>query len=200
MTDSAEKPNIFDDTLHDDKCFARLICQNEKLSNVDFRGCAFENCSFVGTLFETCRFEDCTFNSCDLSIAKFNNTAFIDVQFDNSKLVGIDWTNTNKLFMKFNFSKCKIDGSTFYRLDLTGIKITDCTAKDADFAEANLSKAKLNSTDFSSTIFEGTNLSKADFSNAKNYNINLTRNYVKKATFTLPEAVSLLNNFDIVVK
>ena len=45
-----------------------------------------------------------------------------------------------------------------------------------------------------------TNLSSADFSGAQNYQIDANENTIKKAIFSLPEALSLLSTFDIKIQ
>ena len=105
-----------------------------------------------------------------------------------------------QLQLKIGFSKCRLDSSVFFGLNLTSVQMINCVAKDVDFTEANLTKAKLNCTDLSSSTFAHTNLTYADLSYAKNYSIDPNCNTLKKTIFTLPEAVSLLNTFDIILK
>ncbi|MBS0627616.1 MAG: pentapeptide repeat-containing protein, partial [Verrucomicrobia bacterium] len=54
-------------------------------------------------------------------------------------------------------------------------------------------------TDLLGTIFHNSDLSKADFSGSENYEIDVRLNKVKKARFSLPEALGLLRGFDIEV-
>jgi len=63
--------------------------------------------------------------------------------------------------------------SIFMGLDLHGILIYECQARDVDFQEANLSNADLRFTDFSNSAFKKTNLKGADFTNAVNYYIDV---------------------------
>jgi len=68
-----------------------------------------------------------------------------------------------------------------------------------DFREADLAKTNFDGTDLSESLFLNTNLSKADFSGAKNYAISPEKNTLKGAKFSLPEAMSLLFNLDLVL-
>ncbi|GAH27414.1 unnamed protein product, partial [marine sediment metagenome] len=52
-------------------------------------------------------------------------------------------------------------------------------------------------TDFTKSLFIHTNLTKADFTESINYNIDPNQNEIKNAKFSFPEVVSLLNHFDI---
>jgi hypothetical protein len=51
-----------------------------------------------------------------------------------------------------------------------------------------------------SSFFLDTNLSYADFSKAVNYVIDPRANRLKKTVFSMPEAMSLLSAFDIILK
>lgn len=85
-------------------------------------------------------------------------------------------------------------------LNLKGIKIVECVAREVNFSDTNLTKADLRSTDFSGSRFINTDLTSADFSNATNYSINPAHNKLKKTKFTLPEAMSLLYGLDIILE
>jgi len=59
--------------------------------------------------------------------------------------------------------------------------------------------ANFDEVDLTGTIFHNSDLSKADFSNASNYDIDPKTNKIKKAKFSLPEALQLLRGFDITI-
>jgi uncharacterized protein YjbI with pentapeptide repeats len=80
------------------------------------------------------------------------------------------------------------------------MEMVQCTAHEVDFTRTNLTRANLIETDFLGSRFADTNLSYADLSKATNYSIHPTVNRLKKTVFSLPEAVSLLSAFDIVLK
>ena len=54
--------------------------------------------------------------------------------------------------------------------------------------------------DFERSRFSKTNLSGADFRGARNYYIDVRNNNVKKARFALPEAMSLLGSFEVIIE
>jgi len=82
---------------------------------------------------------------------------------------------------------------------LRGIHIEYCVAHEVDLAEADLADGDFRGTDFLNSKFLHTNLTKANFTDARNYTINPISTTVKKAKFSLPEAISLLRAFDIVI-
>lgn len=82
-------------------------------------------------------------------------------------------------------------------MDLRKSLMHNCVAREADFAETNFSEAKLCGTDLTAARFANTNLTKADLRQAKNYSIRPDSNKIKKAKFSLPEAMLLLYGLDI---
>nr|WP_240762387.1 pentapeptide repeat-containing protein [Paenibacillus thalictri] len=132
------------------------------------------------------------------------DSQFSQVRFSECKLVGINWTEA--IWPKISipgalaFEECTLNHSTFIGLELQQCVIRKCMAKNVDFREANFTKADLSSTDFSESVFGETNLTSADFSYSRNYQIDPSGNRITKATFMLPEAVSLLYCMDIQLK
>jgi uncharacterized protein YjbI with pentapeptide repeats len=76
----------------------------------------------------------------------------------------------------------------------------ECQLKEADFTEANLSKADCSFSDFLGARFINTNLTRANFTNATNYSIHPHGNKLCKTKFSLPEVLSLLDVFDIIIE
>jgi len=194
---------IISSSQYNDQTFDGLTQSNEFVNLCSFYECRFTNSSFAETNFQNCRFVQCEFDSCDLSLTQFPFCVFSGVQFKDSRLIGIDWTradwNTSSLGKPMMFYKCNISHSTFIGLKLNSISIAGCTAHDVDFREADLSETNFDGTDLSESLFLNTNLSKADFSDARNYGIPPRKNALKGAKFSLPEAMSLLFNLDIVL-
>ena len=96
-----------------------------------------------------------------------------------------------------SFTKCIINDSSFFGLNLPEIRIEECKAHDVDFREADINSAILDHTDFSHSLFNNTNLSSASFIESTNYDIDINFNNVRKAKFTRYEAVRLLESLDL---
>jgi fluoroquinolone resistance protein len=190
---------LFADAYYEDYCFTGIACQGIELHEVEFFRCRFERCQFLESVFCRCCFEQCTFVRCDLSVTKPSESRFTGVRFLKSKLLGVDWTLANKP-ATLAFHGCNVNHSTFQRLALPKLELVECVAREVDFTGANLTKADFTRTDLLGSRFMETNLSGTDFSHAINYAIDPTANRLKKAIFTLPEALSLLSAFDIVLK
>lgn len=82
-------------------------------------------------------------------------------------------------------------------LSLREMSMIDCKAHDVDFRDADLTQADFSQSDFTNSLFNQTLLAEANFTDAINYNINVFENNVKRAKFSLPEAMSLLQYLDI---
>ena len=182
--------------------FKAIVYQGEEISN-EFLDCTFTDCSLREVLFKNCRFHDCVFSHCDLSLANFEGSSFQNTRFEKSKVIGVNWTLASwpKFLLKspIHFYECVLDYSTFIGLSLQGIRIVGCRAKDVDFSEADLAETEFSNTDLSESRFRQTNLTSANFEEATGYTIDVNQNDVSKARFSLPEAVSLLRQLDIVL-
>jgi len=193
----------FSQIEYTDHTFKRVNYSGKQIERRVFDACTFNACVFTETTFSNCTFRACAFHDCDLRLAKLTGSTFTDTKFEQTKLTGINWTTTNwskgGLFTPVHFTDCDISYDGFVGLDMTKIQIVRCVAKEADFAEANLTQANCTYTDFEGSRFLHTNLTEADFTDATGYAIVASLNTLKKAKFSLPEAIRLLYGLDIVV-
>lgn len=181
--------------------FKEINFCNQKIEKVEFDNCTFIGCNFSDSEFIKCKFLDCTFKECNLSLIKVNQSKFFDVLFEDSKLVGINWTMAAwpsiNLSNTLKFHRCNINDSSFLDLFLKEIVILESKAHDVDFRGADCSQADFSYTAFNGSLFVNTNLTEANFEGAENYSINVFTNVIKKAKFSLPEAINLLQSLDI---
>lgn len=181
------------------KQFVRVIINDVTIKDKEFEECLFDRCSFVECNFTACRFLNCQFKDCVLSAIKPTDSSFMEVKFSDSKIIGFDWTKAKSIrFLQFN--KCQLDYSNFGFLTLPNTKMIKCIVHEADFTEADLTASDFEGTDFEKSRFFKTNLTKTNFKKAINYLIDINVNTLKKAHFSLPEAVSLLRSLDISVE
>jgi fluoroquinolone resistance protein len=188
---------------YEDQTFQGLLMGGESLRDCLFTDCKFLKSRLADIDFESCSFHNCKFQSCDLSLMRVNNSSFVSTSFTDCKMIGINWTDAywpkGRLLATLHFEGCSINHSVLAGLILPRIRITQCVAWEVDFTEADLSEADCQSTDFAKSRFYNTNLSGANFSGATNYTIAPNYNKIKGAKFSLPEAMSLLYNLDIVL-
>jgi fluoroquinolone resistance protein len=192
---------MLDEINYLDKTFERLDLSSKIIENKIFENCCFKRCNFDQAILLNCKFIDCEFTHCSLNNIKPTNTLFSKVAFHASKLMGIHWPHAKwpqiKLFSPIHFYECNISHSSFFGLNLSEINMQSCKANDIDFREADLSNGSFVDTDFYQSLFVQTNLSSADFSGAVNYNIDMNLNHLKKAIFSFPDVINLLQNFEI---
>ena len=190
-------------TRYNDQAFIELYLDGIQFDACEFIDSTFTACSFVETIFNKCRFVNCEFKGCDFSLSRVPRCSFINSSFGETKLIGINWAQADwsmiDLGKPVQFNNCALNHSTFIGLDLNGLQVLDCNAVNVDFREADLSHANFSGSDLSESLFIHTNLSEADFSHARNYVIDPGHNNLKNAKFSLPEAMSLLYNMDIIL-
>jgi len=180
--------------------YENLDLSSKEFTNIEFDECIFKKCDLSNSSFRNCIFTGCSFYNCDLSLIKVVNSKISDISFVDCKIIGVDWTKASwdSLIKKpIKFKTSVINSSSFYGLELEGMKIKECEAIDVDFRETNLNEADFTCTDFKNSIFFNTNLAKVDFSYAKNFNIDIKNNILKGALFSRYEAINLLNSIGI---
>ncbi len=186
------------DSYFKDK-FEKLGVNGESFEDKEFEECKFFNCSFVNVRFIRCKFVGCTFESSILSAMDATDTNFVDVSFKNSKVIGTDWTKAQRLQGIF-FEGSQVNYSNFRLLKIPNTKMISCEAKEVDFTGTDLSDSQMTDCDFESTIFSQTNLTKSDLRLSKNYFIDPRFNTIKKAKFSMPEAMTLLRGLDVEIE
>jgi fluoroquinolone resistance protein len=189
---------IQSDAEYVDRSFDSIDLKQVLISQSEFQSCDFNRCDLSQSVFADCRFDDCTFQSCDLSLVKFKSVHFRNSTFVGSKLVGIDWTGVSKTF-SVDFRDCVLNFANFSVMNLKKRKIVNCIAHEVSFAESNMTECDCTMTDFAGSTFSKTNLTKADFSDARNYRIDVRTNTIDKMKLSLPEALTLLETLGIVI-
>lgn len=191
----------FDQHAYDDAHFRQLELAGAAIDGIRFRDCRFTRCNFSEATLAHCRFSDCEFADCNLSLAKLAGSGFAGVGFTDCKLVGIDWTRAHwpsvQLPGALAFTRCALNDSSFFGLDLRALAMVDCRAIDVDFSEARCEDADFSRSDLRDSLFRKTRLARANFSDARNYRIDVFDNDIRRAKFALPEAISLLDSLDI---
>jgi fluoroquinolone resistance protein len=196
-------PSISSHGQYVDLAFRDTHLENAELLSSEFHDCVFFHSSFAQSVFRRCRFVNCVFRECDLSLLRVPECRFTSTRFEKCKVMGVNWSEADwpktGLANPIGFSHCALSHSTFMGLSIPGMEVSDCVALDVDFREADLSRVDFGGTDLSQSLFGKTNLSEADLSRARNYHIDPAQNTLKRARFSLPEAMSLLYSLDIVL-
>jgi len=71
---------------------------------------------------------------------------------------------------------------------------------ETDFTGADFAGAIFENCDLKRAVFAATILEKADFTSSYNYSIDPNDNRIKKARFSYPGVIGLLDKYDIVIE
>jgi uncharacterized protein YjbI with pentapeptide repeats len=184
----------FAESFHD------LSLSGGEIFKKEFEDCTFSGCDFSHTTIKQSIFSDCHFKGCDFTLADLVDTKFSAVVFEECKLIGIDWSRADWSSLTqrpLRFVHSTLNSASFWGVKMPKWQITECNASEADFREADLSEADLCGTDFSKALFRNSNLTDANFSQAKNFDIDIRVNTLTGAKFSRYEAVRLLQGLGI---
>ena len=171
----------------------------KSLENYTFPSCSFISCDFSESLLRNAKFCACTFMNCNLSLMKLDGCRFQEVKFVDCKIVGAEFFKCERTFFSVTFKGCLLQYCNFSDLNMENSSFTGSKLKDSHFTNAILIGTDFHDVDLTGTIFHNCDLRKADFSSATRYNIDPQTNKIKKAKFSLPEALGLLRAFDITI-
>jgi len=114
-------------------------------------------------------------------------------------MLGVSWGGAGG-FLSASYDGCLLNNNVFADMNLTRFKFSSCFLVEASFSNTKMRYSVFDDCDLSQCQFHQADLSFADFTTSRNYYMNATTNTLRKTLFSLPEAVSLLANLDIVLK
>ncbi len=182
------------------RLFEKVDFNVAPLPTDEYENCLFKNCYFSNANLSGFIFDSCEFLSSNLSLANLGNTVLRDVRFADCKLLGLRFDDCNQFGISMSFTDCVLNYSSFFRVRQPKSVFKNVLLHDVDFSESDFSGAVFDNCDLQTATFDRTNLEKADFRTAFNYRIDPTANKVKKARFSLPAVVGLLDGFNIVIE
>ncbi|MEZ5044675.1 MAG: pentapeptide repeat-containing protein [Saprospiraceae bacterium] len=185
------------ETYYESKTFKSQDYSETKIRKKEFVDCTFIDCNFANCDFLGTQFIDCEFNSCNFSLAKFVETGLKNVHFIHSKLMGIDFQYCSDFLLAMSFDDCSLEFTNFYQKKLTNTTFRDCNIEKADFSEANLTGSSFLDCDLTNAVFDHSILTQVDFRTARYYQIDPSRNTIKKAKFSREGLAGLLYHLDI---
>lgn len=185
--------------MEEDKTFKSIDFSGKRLEPKSHTSCHFENCDFTESVWRDVKFASCTFTRCNLSLVKLEGARLHDVCFVDCKIVGAEFFKCDKIFFAIEGKRSFFQYCNFSDLNMKSTSFKDSKCRECHFTNTVLLQADFRGVDFLGTSFHHCDLSKADFRDSKNYHIDPRANKIAKAKFSLPEAVQLLESFDIVV-
>lgn len=169
------------------------------IKGAEFYDCTFEDLDFSLLDCQFSKFIECKFLKCNLSNVNLNQSTLRDCHFSGCKLMGINWTLMSN-FSANIFSECIFDLSVFSGMNIKNGQFLDSRIHNVDFSDCLLEAALFKGSDLKKSHFNGANLYKADLREAKNYTIDMAFTKIRKAKFSFPEAISLLQVQDIIIE
>lgn len=191
--------NSFPAHPREDEEFSRLVFTDISLANHEFARCRFIECSFVDADLSGAQFDSCAFSACNLSNPRIDKARFIDIDFSLCKLAGLAFYRCSQGVFDLRFSGCHITSCNFSDVRMKGCGFKGCEIKECWFQDSFLVEADFSGSTFLDTLFHGCDLQKASFLGSHGYSIDPRNNKVRKARFSLPEVLSLLEGFEIVI-
>jgi fluoroquinolone resistance protein len=185
---------------HESEAIHGLDLSNHGIPGREFYRCAFEACNLTEADLSSCVFEDCVFRECNLSNPLIKGVKLISAEFLGCKLAGINFYYCDQLLFDSCFSGTHLQNCNFSELKMKGARFIGCRIDECDFENAFLVEARFDDSVFSRTMFHNCNLEKASFLEAKGYQIDPRSNNVKKATFSVPDVLSLIECFGVSIK
>lgn len=169
------------------------------LPECEFMECHFKGVNLTEENLNSSKIFESHFHSCNLSNVNLTNVTMRDVTFKDCKMVGINWSSAQGL-SDLVFENCILDLCIFQELLLIGTSFKNWSIKEVDFSGSKLQKSIFSGSKLTGTIFTDSNLERADLRNAIDYFIDPNYTKIKKAQFSMPEAMVLLNSFDIILE
>ncbi len=192
--------------ISDDTVYAEQLFDESDLKQLVVRASVFDLCKFVDCdlsdcEFIDCKFTDCEFRSSNLKLVKFTGSKFRDTSFKQCVMTGVNWTSLQwpsvALSAPLVFDACDVSYSVFASLQLPEMVLRSCKAHDVDFSDCDLTESDFFETDFLDSRFNQTKLDRCDFRGAVNYRIDPLENSIVGASFSTPDVLNLLGQFDI---
>jgi len=165
----------------------------------EFEQVLFKNIALARRELESYHFVDCTFQSCDFSMVKLDRVVFNNVKFKGCKLVGVDFSRCSRFTFFVDFEECMLDFSFFSKNIMKKVRFSGCSMKEASFEEVDLSGASFAGCGLANAAFERCNLAGCDFRTAREFSFNPSSNKMKKAMFSYPGVLGLLEHLDLVI-
>lgn len=172
------------------------------LRGVECLGQELSGLTWESAVLLDCVFEECTFASCNLSMTVLTDSRFVECAFIGCKMLAVDWTATGAgslLGQPLRFERCRLDGTTFAGLDLTGFVFRDCQLTDVDFTEADLRRVDFGGSDLSGARFARSDLRDADLRGTRGLALDPRENRLKGARLDLDATPGLLDVFGVTV-
>jgi len=184
----------------DNQIFEGIDYTLDGITKGEYDNCTFKNCNFSNVHASNISFVECEFVNCNFSNTIVANSAFREVKFIECKLLGVNFQECEPFLLALYFENCRLIFSSFYQLKLTNTDFINCNLQEVNFTETNLSKANFDNCDLKNAIFDQTNIENANFISSFNFDINPSKNRIRKAKSSQDNVIGLLKSYNIIVQ
>lgn len=184
-------------TFHEKKTFDKIVHTGREVHNKVFEECIFTQCDFSESSFAKSRFMDCFFIDCNLTMAGLRNCGMQNISFRECKLLGVNFSECEDFLFGVRFESCVLDYASFMDKKMPKTPFRHVSLKNAVFIKTDLTGCIFEEADLEGAVFDETKLEGADLTGAFHYDIDPTRNRVRKARFSMQGLPGLLHRFDI---
>ena len=115
-------------------------------------------------------------------------------------MLGTHFDDCNEFGLSFSFENCHLNHSSFYKAKIKKTNFKNSQLRETDFTEFDLTSSIFDNCDLTQAVFDYTIIEKTDFRTSFNYSIDLERNRIKKAKFSIAGIIGLLNKYDIEIE
>jgi len=112
-------------------------------------------------------------------------------------MLGLRFDQCNTLGLAVGFDQCALNHSSFYKAKLKKTVFKNSQLQEVDFTECDLTGSLFDACDLMRATFENSILEKTDLRTSFNYSFDPQINRIKKAKFSLPGVLGLLDKYDI---
>lgn len=189
--------------LYEQKTYLHIDACDKGIKNNDFYDCIFEDCKFLNTKFLNCTFKDCTFKNCSIDSPVFTQCRMQNCIFENCRLSGIKWSELETISQIISsnpvslYQNCCFRYNIFCRMNLSKYDFKNSFFKNCFFDQCNLQGASFFGCDMNGSELQGCNLQNTDFREAKGWLLDITRNNVANARFSICDAPVLLSPYKL---
>lgn len=189
---------------YEEEIFEYLHLRNEKIEETEYVDCIFRHCTFQELEVTNCSFKGCKFEHCSMIQNKFRYCDAFGLSFLSCNIVGVNWAEFVKKksrFLPFFIMKeCTLKYNVFFGLSLKKFDFQSNHIIGCFFEECVMTDCSFHGCHLRDTLFANNNLTNADFTEAKEYQISIETNQLKNARFSFPDVIRLLDGLGIKIE
>lgn len=185
-----------DDTILVRKHFKEIVF-NQKIRNITFDSCIFEECTFLDYL-ESCLFINSKFVKCNFSNIMIIKMGIHSCLFNTCRMVGTNICDTKLAYSDFIENNMRYVILSDTSLDNTVIK--DSNLVDGSFYMVDFKNSKFDNNDFSRLEIRKTHMKGIDLSSCKIEELRITPECIQGMIVNQVQAIELISILGIIIK